>query len=106
MIYISGAITGNENYIDDFLEAEKFLLKNGFSVFNPATYILNHKDFPILKNNWDLCMKEDLKFLLECDSIYLLKGWQNSRGCLLEKHIAMQLNYKMYYQTGDFNAKL
>ena len=29
-------------------------------------------------------MGKDIEALLECDSIYICKGWQNSDGCMLE----------------------
>ena len=36
-VYISGAITNNPNYKEDFANAEKLLKKHGFEVVNPAS---------------------------------------------------------------------
>lgn len=43
LVYISGPITGNENYQRQFAEADLLLRSNGFDVFNPAA--LNHADW-------------------------------------------------------------
>ena len=33
-------------------------------------------------------MGKDIEALLECDVIYLCKGWQNSKGCMAEFEVA------------------
>ena len=33
-------------------------------------------------------MKEDVKALLDCDAIYMIKGWDKSQGAKLEKRVA------------------
>jgi len=80
MVYISGKITGNENYEKQFNEAERELKKMGYEVFNPAR----------IKENWSYedYMKFDIKHLLECEQIYLLPNWEDSKGARLEKQIA------------------
>ena len=35
-IYISGAITGTDDYMERFVKAEKELTENGYSAINPA----------------------------------------------------------------------
>ena len=36
IIYISGKITGDENYVKKFAEAERILTEKGFKVINPC----------------------------------------------------------------------
>lgn len=46
-------------------------------------------------------MREDLKILLECDAICLVKGWERSRGCNVENIIAQTLNLQTLYYNFD-----
>lgn len=82
-IYISGAITGDPNYLEHFAAAEKLLKENGHKPFNPCSVpnIFSYDEF----------MKIDLAALECCDAIYMLKGWQNSKGALIEFNKALEL---------------
>ena len=40
-------------------------------------------------------MGKDIEALLECDTIYLCKGWQDSRGCMAEFAVAKIYNKKI-----------
>jgi len=35
-------------------------------------------------HSWSWHLGEDIKDLLECDAIYLTRGWSNSKGCRTE----------------------
>lgn len=37
---------------------------------------------------WQEHMKVDLKMLLNCDIIYMMHGWEKSKGCKLELDVA------------------
>lgn len=87
LVYISGPITGNENYQRQFAEADLLLRSKGYDVFNPAA--LNHADW-----TYNDYMKYDIRCLLDCDRIYMLKGWETSKGSRLEKRIADDLGIK------------
>lgn len=84
-IYISGPITNNPNYKEDFARAEKELVKLGYDFFNPALIELGEDA------TWGDYMKYDIKELLKCDGIFMLKGWKLSKGARLELFIAKKL---------------
>lgn len=88
-VYISGKITGDADYKKKFANAEEMARAVGFEVFNPARV-------PDKVKPWEWYMKQDIKELMDCDAILLLKGWKESRGARLEAYIASQLKIKIY----------
>ena len=93
-IYISGPMTGYKNHnIEAFKRAEKYLRE----IF-PDAEIVNPADNQGKCNTWVEYMKLDIKQLLECDSIYMLLGWNASNGANLELEIAQNLDFKIMYQ--------
>ena len=46
-------------------------------------------------------MKADIKLLLECDAIFMLKGWEMSKGCKLELDIATTIGLPVYFENSD-----
>ena len=93
-IYISGQITGIERdapYLFDKAEAK--LIEMGFKeVVNPMTIKHNH-DLTLLSY-----MRADIVALMDCDSIYMLSNWTNSRGAEIERKLAIDLGFKIIYQ--------
>lgn len=74
-VYIAGKITNNPDYIKQFTEAEKELKASGHTVLNPV----KNKGFDY-KDYIDMGLCE----LMKCDGIYMLDGWEESRGARLE----------------------
>lgn len=37
---------------------------------------------------WEDHMKVDIKLMLDCDVVYLLPGWEDSKGARIEKELA------------------
>lgn len=91
-IYISGAITGITEPETLFKSAENFLRERGDEPINPMTLPHNHD------KSWRSYMKEDIKALLDCDGIFLLKNWIHSTGANIEFHIANGLDMVMEYE--------
>lgn len=98
MIYISGRITGNKNFEQDFQKAEEELLEKGYKVIiNPLN--LDEQVKKEVKNpTYTDYMRQDIEFLILCDEIYMLRGWWRSKGARLERHIAKVLGMKIIYQ--------
>lgn len=65
----------------------------GFRVFNP------------MENGLDFCaeraehMKKDIRELLKCDAIVMLKGWQQSKGCTTECEVAKAIGLRVLYES-------
>lgn len=92
-IYISGKITGIENEAPLLFEkAEKELQAKGFVTVNPLT--LNHEH----DKTWHSYMKEDVKALCDCDSIYMMSNWKDSKGAVIELEIATYLGLKVFHE--------
>jgi hypothetical protein len=83
-VYISGPVTGRDftECKVDFNSAELWLTGLGYDVVNPLSYEV------IENGSWEDYMKRDLKMLLDCDYIYLLDGWEKSKGARVEYNVA------------------
>lgn len=90
--YISGKITGLE-YADvsrKFNEAQKFLASIGHGIVNPLE--IASADLP-----WTEAMKIDIKALMDCNAIAMLPDWRDSKGAILEHHLAINLGLTIFY---------
>ncbi len=95
-IYISGQITGlaKEVYEKNFSVAEQSLFLQGWDVVNPVTHCARLPE----NTSWKDYMIEDIRILFDCDSVYMLNNWANSRGARIEHFIAIELNKSIIYQ--------
>lgn len=84
--YISGPITGMPGLNKPaFAEAARLLSDHGLEPVNP------HCNGVEPQASWEQHMRADIALLVTCEAIYLLPGWENSRGATLELHIARAL---------------
>lgn len=98
--YIAGPMTGYDDLnFPSFYHAEDLLVARGIEVINPAR--IN----PALDANWLDCMKADIKYLVDCDGIYMLKNWEKSRGAAIEHFIAVSLGLKVEYEDGAYHSR-
>ena len=101
-IYISGKITGlpKKEYTRKFHEAGAELT----TAFNVAiVQIINPLDIDPKTPNptWIDFMAEDIRELLQCDGIYMLDNWQDSKGARIEHAIAKEMGITIKYQNHD-----
>ena len=103
MTYISGRISKNKHWQEDFQNAENYLKKK-----NPHDIISNPLRIDKLvqatfKNpQYEDYILFDIKALIMCNRIYMLRGWWRSRGARLEFHIAKMLGLEVIFQKrGD-----
>jgi nucleoside 2-deoxyribosyltransferase len=89
-IYLAGPMTGHKDLnFPAFNAAANVLRELGYRVINPAEL---NKD---PTTPWAECMKLDIKYLVDCDMLVLMEGWETSRGASLEHHIAMSLGLQV-----------
>lgn len=96
-IYVSGKITGLDNWRQIFEQAEKKLIEQGYFVISPR---LIAEEVEIQKSNatYQDYMRSDLRMLCICDSVYFLRNWQDSPGARLEHEIAVALKLNCIYE--------
>lgn len=84
-IYISGAITGTDDYMERFKAAEDMLKADGYMVYNPA----HANSFMPEGTTYEEYMKVSFLLLDMADTIYMLKGWEKSCGANREYGYAL-----------------
>ncbi len=90
-IYISGPMTGKPLLsFPAFHAAAATLRAKGYEVRNPAEV----GEEP--GKSWEDYLRKDLRLMCDCDTIYLLPGWENSKGAHLELHIAHRLGMTIW----------
>lgn len=96
-IYLSGPISGKnidlakQNFEFAGKEVRRYLMPS--EVINP----FDIKPFLGLKNWW-CYMATDLWVLRKCDTIFMLRGWKNSRGACIEHLYAVWNKKVIIYQ--------
>lgn len=82
-IYISGPMTGTEGYMERFANVEKVLRERNpdADIINPAKVLA-----PLPEGtSWGQYMDVALSVLRGCDAVFLLKGWEWSKGTQIER---------------------
>ncbi|MBO7583072.1 MAG: DUF4406 domain-containing protein [Treponema sp.] len=94
VIYISGGITGVENWQNNFMAAEEDIFQRFFAPFhivNPVKIAKGlERDFSYKKQKPTYAdyMREDIRQLTKCNAICMLPNWQKSKGAKFEHHLA------------------
>ena len=126
-IYLSGAITGRENYKQEFYEAKEKLIKFqednnnkrkdkekiDLDIIIPCDYDHLNKS-----GRWEEYLKNDIKLLVDCDCLIDIENdSNNSKGAMLEKMICTALgipiislsaflDYKAVYNYSTTNLEM
>ena len=93
-IYISGKITGTDDYIHRFYQAEQKLINMDCETVNPATMLsllptsTTHAEY----------MHVSYALLDICDGIYLMDGWRDSKGAVMEYDYALEKGLMVLYE--------
>lgn len=85
-VYISGPITGTNDYMERFSEAEEKLKSKGYIVVNPARVNACLPEETI----WEEYMSMSKVMLSMCSRIYFLTGWEHSKGARMEARWARE----------------
>jgi len=106
-IYIAGPMRGYPQFnFPAFDEAYHSLVEQGFIPISPADLDRVHEgwiDFPPedVSPNLEMakrCIGRDVAAIMECQAIYLMKGWENSSGAKVELALAAFLGLGIYYE--------
>lgn len=103
-IYLAGPMTGLPEFnYPNFYRVENNI-GHAWRVLNPArmdgidtTGMKGlHSEVP------EFCLKAAMKrnchAICECDAIYMLKGWEKSRGAMVEFQLAIYLGLEIHYE--------
>ena len=93
-IYISGKISGTDltETRKCFAAAAKVMKRIGVEPINPLENGLSEHD------SWEAHMLKDIADLLQCKAIYMLQGWQDSKGACIEHYIATKIGMPIMYE--------
>lgn len=92
--YISGPITGTDDYMERFAVAEQELRDKGIKVVNPAAVNAMLPE----GTTYEEYMEMSICMLKMCTHIYMLKDWQNSKGCNREYGYALARGLTIIYE--------
>jgi nucleoside 2-deoxyribosyltransferase len=99
-VYVSGPISETPNHLKLFREAVDFLKERGHKPLDPLN-IKPSKEILSPEQEWVYYMKESVKLLVEADAVYMLDGWEDSRGAKVEHDLAKKLDIPIYYASED-----
>lgn len=93
-VYVSGAIAHYdiEERKGAFLKASEDLRAMGFEPINPFENGLPDEA------HWREHMRADIKMLLECNCIFMLDGWELSKGAKLELDVASSCGIEVMFE--------
>jgi hypothetical protein len=80
-VYLSGAISGNEDAAAEFEAAEALVLSAGYKIVNPLKISIGYKKY-------QQHMRSDINVLLCCDMIYYVNDIAGSKGAKVEHDVA------------------
>ncbi len=94
-IYISGKISGldPEEVDKKFKRVQTGLENGGFEAVNPVSVF--PQGIPL---SWEEYMVSDIEMLFNCDAVYMLSDWEESRGARIEHFIAKECGKTMFYE--------
>lgn len=100
-VYISGAITGTNDYRERFKAAEDRLTGKGMRVINPARVNACLPE----DTTYEEYMKVSLCPLDMCGEIYMMDGWEKSCGANREYGYALAQDKTIIFEEEDENGR-
>lgn len=92
-VYVAGPCSGIKDLNYPAFNSEAARLRDeGYTVLNPA-----ENPEPPCKS-WAGYMRMAIAQVVQCDGVFMLQGWEASRGARLEHRIAKELGLTIAYQ--------
>lgn len=96
VVYLAGPITGNDGYREFFAYWENIFTQGGYAVMNPTKL-----EDPDEEKSWIQYVIQCLGYLMLCDYVALLPGWEESMGARIEMMVAIRLNKPLIIPPGS-----
>lgn len=113
-IYIAGKMRGIKDFNRQaFYDAEKYLISLGHDAVNPFAIDIdmgidltsptgNTNDIQgFTQDNLKEIICRDVAEILQCDAVYMLESWKDSKGAKAERAIAQWAGIEVLYQGGN-----
>jgi hypothetical protein len=103
-VYVAGPMRGIPLFnFPAFDHAAKALRDQGHEVFSPAERDREDGfDETIVREvtnaEYRAFLKKDLPIVLDCEAMYMLRGWSQSTGASLERHTGRAVGNSLWYQ--------
>lgn len=91
LIYVSGRIKDYEDHPKHFARGCGFIRALGHEPLSPLDVIPD-------EDTYEGYMRADIRALLECDAIYMLRGWEQSAGARCEHLVAAMCGIEIMYE--------
>jgi hypothetical protein len=108
-LYVAGPMTEYRDRGWNFAEfdaATNYLRGLGHVVISPAEHDIDTGFDPANPASQELdrqqMLRWDLEELIQCDAVYMLRGWESSEGARLEHRVAQALGLKVFLQPALF----
>lgn len=102
MTYISGPITGVDGWRDRFVRAENWVRENLDRHIKSPRLIGERLERELGAGEdslpWEEYMRADLRALTWCDTIFVMKGSEGSKGVALELRLAHELGLRIHHE--------
>lgn len=85
-------------------EAAALLYQDGYAVFCPHS--MSHGWERALGYTWQRTLDACCEWVLRCDAVLMLPGWQASPGSLLERKTAIAAGIPVFYNRTDLLSAL
>lgn len=116
-IYVSGPISGYaDGNVDAFKAVRRVLERRGHDVVVPHDVPAHAHEGPCppsyargvgVDHTSAACyLRSDLRALLDCDAIYMLRRWELSVGARLEFEVAALCGLTIFYEPNDLDPEV
>lgn len=100
--YLSGPISGGDlvERRKSFKAAQVMLEHAGYEVVNPMENGLPEEA------STNQHMRRDIQLLTECDTVFMMDGWNHSQGCYTEFMVATAIGCEVIFESKMSDIKL